>query len=334
MDIREICTEKLITFLRSHGQKILEEIGLESIKKIFNSVRSKMGRDIEYSREKIFELVCEAISAGATNASSIARYAKNKLIRLRYWITKSPSHDVISDFFKELSNVAEDLFYFLVRRASDMGIIKPYASKAIDTYPIETRYWSDPDAQWNPRPKSQHKTKGKWYWGYGGLVIFDVETHLPCGGRLTYSKKVDGYECMEATGNAQENAKFDVLTADSEFDIESFRVYCESIGIMLIAQYNPRRDEPKKPIKYRIQTNDMSQFEWIDKEYSQRIEVEHSGSTIKEHLPLDYPMIKGYQKVKMWFFLMLSIRLIRGIAAVMAGKNPRCIVDILDSVDE
>ena len=321
---------KLISLLRSYGQKVLDEVGLDEIKKMFASIRSKRGCPLKYDREKLFILVCEAISNGATNASAIARYAKKKVTRLCYWVTKSPSHDTISDFFSELSHIIEDLFYFLVKKAGEIGLIKSYNTKAIDTYPIETRFWSDLGAQWNPVPKSKQKTKGKWYWGYGAVVVSDTETHIPCGGRLCYSKKVDTYACMEVMGNTQDQINVDILLGDSEFDMNAFHEYCESRGTLLIAQYNPRKEKPKKPIKYRIQVRTMLPYEWLDIEYRQRVEVEHVGSTLKELYPLDNPKVKGYDKVKTWFFLMLSLRVIRGIAAFMDGKNPREVVEDLN----
>lgn len=310
--------KKLIKIAKRICKHPLDEVKLPFLKKLFKKVKKKRGKPIAYDRSKLFRLVCEAYSEGKRSASSIARYAKKTFVKLKYWVTKSPSHDTISDFLNELAEIIDDIFNLVVKKAKKTGLFKTYVPKLIDTTDIETRFKSDPDAQWN-----WDSTKKRWYWGYGGLLIIDAENHLPCAGKLTYSKKVNAYEGMEVTGQSLENVGADVIIGDPEFDMQPLISYAEKYDTLLITPYNPRNSKQLLPIKYRNQITHNFNYEWLDQTYKERIEIEHSIGTIKENFGLQQIHVRGYKKVHTHFLLTLTVRLLNGIITHQKSLNPR-----------
>lgn len=310
--------KKLIKIAKRICKHPLDGVKLSFLKKLFKKVEKKRGKPIAYDRSKLFRLVCEACSEGKRSASAIERYARKIFVKLRYWVTKSPSHDTISDFFNELSEIIDELFNLVVKKAKKIGLFKTYVPKLIDTTDIETKFKSDPDAQWN-----WDSTKKRWYWGYGGLLIIDAESHLPCAAKLTYSKKTNAYESMEVTGQSLENVGADVIIGDSEFDMQPLISYVEKHNTLLIASYNPRNSKQFLPIKYRNQLTNCFNYEWLDNAYKERIEIEHSIGTIKENSGLKEIHVKGYKKVQTHFMLTLTVRLLNGIITHQKSLNPR-----------
>lgn len=320
MSLKALLSEygkKLINLLKDEGVKLLEEVPLGFLSKILKRKR-KSGHPVVYDRPRLFKLVVEAWSEGYYKATEIARYAKKPLVKLRYWVTKSPSHDVISDFLIELQEKIENIFYKLVELANKLKVVKEYSSKIIDTTPVETKFKSDSDAKWNPGIK-----KGEWYWGYGGLIIVDEYTHLPCAAELTKNKKVNAQQSIEVTDKAMNLLNFDTLLGDSEFDMKKLRQHTERKSILLITAYNPRNTKQAHPIKLRNEITYNLNKDWTYREYNLRPEIEHSIGTTKENFGLEQIQVKGYKKVRTHYFLTLCIRLIHGIATFKKGLNPR-----------
>jgi len=310
--------KKLIKIAKRICKHPLEDVKLSFLKKLFKKVEKKRGKPITYDRTKLFKLVCEAYSEGKRSAYAIARYAKKTFIKLRYWVTKSPSHDTISDFLNELEEIIDDVFNLIVKSTKKIRLFKTYVPKLVDTTDVETKFKTDPDAQWN-----KDTSKNRWYWGYGGLIVTDAETHLPCAGKLTYSKKTNAYESMEVIGQALENVKADVIIGDSEFDMQPLINYTEKYNTLLITPYNPRNSKQELPIKYRNQITHNLNYEWLDNTYKERIEIEHSIGTIKENSGLLQIHVKSYKKVHTHFMLTLTTRLLNGIATHQKNLNPR-----------
>lgn len=223
----------------------------------------------------------------------------------------------------ELAEIIDDIFNLVVKKAKTIGLFKTYVPKLIDTTDIETKFKSDPDAQWN-----WDSAKKRWYWGYGGLLIIDAETHLPCAGKLTYSKKVNAYESMEVTGQSLENIGTDVIIGDPEFDMQPLISYAEKYNTLLITLYNPRNSKQLLPIKYRNQLTHNLNYEWLDRTYKKRIGIEHSIGTLKENSNLKEIHVKGYPKVHTHFMLTLTVRLLNGIMAHQKSLNPMSITMI------
>ena len=166
---------RLIKIVKKFSNSLVDETKIITIDKLLEKAQPERGKQREYDRQVLFRLVCDAWNAGKRSASAIARYANEPLVRLKYWITKSPSHDTISDFFNELVILIDEIFELIVKKAKHVGLFKTYVPKLIDTTDIKTRFKSDPNAQWN-----KDTSKDCWYWGYGGLLVIDAENHLPC----------------------------------------------------------------------------------------------------------------------------------------------------------
>lgn len=311
--------KKFIKIVKKFSLDLVEEAEVKAVEKLLSTLnKKKRGKPVEYDRPILFNLICEAFHEGKKSAHAIARYAKRPLVRIKYWITKSPSHDVISDFFHELEDLIEDLFTLLVRKAKKIGLFKTYVPKLIDTTDIKTRFRSDPDAQWN-----RDTSKDCWYWGYGGLVVIDAENHVPCAARLVQSKKVNAYESMEVAGKTIEHIGADMFIGDSEFDMKALIDYADQNNLLFVTRYNPRNSKQELPIKYRNEITHDFPYEWLDRTYKTRVEAEHSLGTVKENLGLEELYVKGYEKVKVQFFLTLCLRVLQGIVTFQRGLNPR-----------
>ena len=309
---------RLIKIVKKFSNSLVDETKIITIDKLLEKAQPERGKQREYDRQVLFRLVCDAWNAGKRSASEIARYANEPLARLKYWITKSPSHDTISDFFNELVILIDDIFELIVKKAKHIGLFKTYVPKLIDTTDIKTRFKSDPNAQWN-----KDTSKDCWYWGYGGLLVIDAENHLPCAARLIQSKRVNTYASMEVLGKSIEMIGMDVAIGDSEFDMKTLINYADEHNVLFITRYNPRRSKQQILVTYRNQLTHDFDFRWLDRIYKNRVEIEHSIGTVKENLGLEELYVKGYEKVKVQFLLTLCLRLLQGIVTFQRGLNPR-----------
>ena len=80
--------------------------------------------------------------------------------------------------------------------AGDKHKVTDGKKQALDPTSIETRFISDPDAEW-----SYDETKGEYYFGYSLIVNWCTETHLPLAAVFTQSKKVSYEETKPVLQN-------------------------------------------------------------------------------------------------------------------------------------
>ncbi|MEM4258258.1 MAG: transposase [Candidatus Thermoplasmatota archaeon] len=72
----------------------------------------------------------------------------------------------------KFATVAESVFKEFAQIVKSLGILGTV--QAVDSTSISTPYLDDPDAVW-----SYDATKKEYYFGYGLLLVVDVETQLP-----------------------------------------------------------------------------------------------------------------------------------------------------------
>lgn len=280
---------------------------------MFWKVKNKRGRPLYYEDISKLKMIIYFRIHGIFKATKMVEELNEKKLVMRFFgLQKVPSHDVISDFLERVEPVIEGMFQNIVQQAISLRIIKG-ERVAMDPTSIETRYKSDKDAKWN-----KDITRNRWYFGYGGNVVFDPESHLPITGMLTRGKKAEIGEpekLVEKTMPLMKLLGTHVFLGDGEFDTIELQKDLLDQHILPIIPYNPRNTTTPLPITFRIQewTNTPC-IEWLEDEHTYRAEAEHSWSTLKEHFGLEKVHYRGWKKVKSHFFLCLMTRVMYAIA--------------------
>ena len=271
-----------------------------------NRLGPKRGRPPTYRRIEKFKAVIY-VAHGKYNACAIAREADSLMARKICGLKGKISHDRINEFLKELETVIEEVFRELVRQVMRQRIMDG-KSQALDPTSVKTKFMSDPDAKW-----SYDETKDEYYFGYGLLVNWCTETHLPLAAEFTESKKVSYKETKSVFRNTPVvPGRF---FADAEFDIIELHNSLMNENVMVIIPYNPRSSKKPLNIKYRIrQWKPELRDEELDGEYKARAEAEHAFSTLKEHFGLEKFSVKEWKRVKVHSFLCLILRLMHAMA--------------------
>jgi len=275
-------------------------------------VKNKRGKPPFYQDISKLKMIIYFRIHGIFQATKMVEELNGKKMVMRFCeLQKIPSHDVISDFLGRVEPVIEKIFENVVYQAIFLGIIKG-KRLAIDPTSIETKYKSDKDAKWN-----KDITRNKWYFGYGGNVVFDPESHLPVTGMLTKGKKAETgepEELMEKTKPLMNLLGTDVFLGDGEFDMIKLQKDLISQHILPIIPYNPRNTKIPLPITFRIeQWTNIPTIEWLEDEHKYRAEAEHAWSTLKEYFGLEKIYCRGWKKIKSHFFLCLITRVMYAI---------------------
>jgi len=108
------------------------------------------------------------------------------------------------------------VFKDLVRVVDHLGL---YGNRqAADTTSIETPFEDDPDAAWN-----YDATKKKYYFGYGLLLVVDVDTELSIAAKFIQGKQAKKKDCIQVIREAFAVKKPRVFLADAAFDYITFQ---------------------------------------------------------------------------------------------------------------
>jgi transposase len=299
--------DELKKLIKDRGREIIENIDFGPIEKILKRLKPKRGRPPTYSRLEKLKAVIYGFAHGKYNACAIAREVDSFLGRRICGLKGKISHDRINSFLKELPAVIEEILKELVRQVIALGVTKG-KSQALDSTSVKTRFTSDQDAKW-----SYDETRGEYYFGYGLLVNFCTETHLPLAAEFTQSKKISYKETKRTIKKTP--VKPEKLFGDAEFDIVKLHKSIMDEDTLVVVPYNPRNTKEPLRIKYRIQQwkPGLSDKE-LDREYRARAEAEHGFSSLKEHFGLESFSVRGWNRVKVHAFLCLILRLMHAIA--------------------
>lgn len=299
--------DKLKKFINDRGIKTLENVDFKPIEKILKRLESKRGSPPTYSNISKFKAVIYGMMNGAYSACAIARKATSEVAKKVCGLDRNISHDRINEFLKDITVVVEEIFQELVKQVMKLGITNG-KKQAIDGTSIETMFLSDRDAKW-----SYDDTKDEYYFGYGLLVNFCTETHLPLAAEFTQSKKVSYKEVKRVVDKTPVIPE--TFLGDPEFDMIKLHKLQISKGVRIVVPYNSRKTKEPKKIKYRIQQwfPELTNKE-LNGDYKERLEGEHAISTLKEHFSLEKFYVKGWNRVKVHTFLCMISRLMHAIA--------------------
>lgn len=316
LDYSLIC--EFLKVVKTRGKKLLRHLDLSFIDEIFEKLKTtKRGKPRDYSPSQDFKGILYGLAEGELGIRGIAR--KLEEITAKHFLgfkeDRAPSPSTLSRFLGDLSSVVEEVFSALVRIAVQLGVIGD--TFIVDSTSIETPFRSDCDARWN-----YDATKKEYYFGYGLILVVDLN-HIPVAAMFSSGKHVSRAQALEIVGRALEAKRPVKFIGDSEFDVKAVNELLLEHRVLPVIKFNPRNSNlnsnSKKEVKYRVQAlvrNRSNKVELdvkqLDKDYRQRIEGEHSNSTIKR-MGLERLTVKGWNAVKTHAFLILILRLLQAI---------------------
>lgn len=303
--------DELKKLINDRGIEILENVDFKPIERILKKLKPKRGRPPVYSYMSKFKAVIYGMASGVYNACAIARKVTSEVAKRICELEGNISHDRINEFLKELSAVIEEVLHEIVKQVMKLGITDG-KKQVMDGTSIETKFMTDEDAKWSYED-SYEDIREEYYFGYGLLINFCSETHLPLAAEFTQSKKVSYKEVKKAVDKTPIIPK--TFLGDPEFDMIKLHKLQISRGARIVVPYNPRKAKEPKRIKYRIQQwfPELTNKE-LDEEHKERVEAEHAISTLKEHFGLEKFSVKGWNRVKVHTFLCMILRLMHAIA--------------------
>jgi hypothetical protein len=230
------------------------------------------------------------------------------------------SYATLDRFWHQFSGFAEQIFEILVDYIKHLGLLGD--THAADTTSIETPYQDDPDATW-----SYDATKKKYYFGYGLLLVIDVDTELPIAVRFIQRKQAKKQDCKQVIQQAIKVKKPRNFLADAGFDFINMQQDMMNRRILPIISYNARNADHPLPITYRVEdlvkkstTNVSLNIKDLNKTFRRRCSVENTNNVLKQ-LGLENIRVKGWHAVKTHVYFILILRLTIAIARYQHDKN-------------
>ena len=129
---------------------------------------------------------------------------------------------------------------------ADFGILGTV--QAVDSTSVTTPHLDDPDAVW-----SYDATKKEYYFGYGLLLVVDVDRQLPIAARFVQRKQASKKEWSMVIQDGMQVKKPTILLGDSGLDIVELQEDLMNEHVLPIISYNPRNTDNPLDIKYRVE---------------------------------------------------------------------------------
>jgi len=204
---------------------------------------------------------------------------------------------------------------------ADLGILGTW--QAVDSTSIKTPFLDDQDATWN-----YDATKEEYYFGYGLLLVVDVDSQLPVATRFIQRKQPRKNESLTVVNTVFSVKKPRVLIGDGGFDIIDLQKQLIDEYILPVIRYNSRNADEPLNIKYRVEDLvkkrtdkvNMNRKE-LDRTFRKRGSVENANNVLKQ-MGLETLRVKGWNAVKTHVFITLILRL--AIAIARYQKDHQC----------
>jgi hypothetical protein len=306
--------QELIDILENEGSSLIKELDFSPIRTVFNELKTtKRGRPYIYDPDEKLKAFLYGFAEGKRTIRGISRCIQTSVAQMFLHLETSMSYATLDRFWHQLAQVAEHVFEHLVNHIKRLDILGEY--QAVDTTSIETPFQDDPDATWN-----YDATKKKYYFGYGLLIVVDVNTELPIAAQFIQGKQAAKKDCIQVIRKAFVVKKPRVFLADAAFDYIAFQKEMIDKQILPIITYNPRNTHQPLPIKYRVQQLVKVQtkkvtfnFKELKKTFRKRSSVENTNNVLKQ-MGLEDLLVKGWYAVKTHVYLILLLRLAIAIA--------------------
>ena len=313
--------QELIDILENEGSSVLKQLNLSSINTMFiKGKTTNRGRPWRYNPDEKLQAFLYGLAEGKRTIRGISRCVKTSVAQLFLNLDHCISYATLNRFWHQLSAYVERVFQHLVEHIKHLGIFGD--SQAADTTSIETPFQDDLDATW-----SYDATKKKYYFGYGLLLVVDVDTELPIAARFIQRKQAKKQDCKHVIQQAKTVKKPRVFLADAGFDFIDMQQEMMEQKILPIISYNSRNADRPLPVTYRVEdlvkkrTKQVSlNTKELKKTFRKRSSVENTNNVLKQ-LGLENIRVKGWHAVKTHVYLILILRLTIAIARYQHDTN-------------
>lgn len=314
--------QELLDILENEGKAVLQHLDLTCIDQVFDQTRSTTrGRPRIYPPSTKLKALLYGLAEGRHTIRAISRAIRTSLALVFLDLKTGMSYATLDRFWTQFASLAEAAFRALAQVVANLGILG--AVQAADSTSIATPLLNDPDGRW-----SYDATKEEYYFGYGLLLVVDVNTQLPIAARFVQRKQASKKEWAAVIHDSMQVKKPRVFLGDSGLDIVELQEHLMDDGILPIIPYNPRNTDVPLNIKYRVEdlvhqrTNKVSMNRReLDNTYPQRNAVENTNNVLKQ-MGLEDIHVRGWHVVKSQTYLILILRL--AIAITRYSRNQDC----------
>lgn len=175
--------QDILDILENEGKAVLQYLDLSCIDQVFDQNRSTTrGRPKIYPPITNLKALLYGLAEGRRTIRAISRAIRTSMALVFLGLHKGMSYATLDRFWAQFAALAETAFDALTKVVANLGILG--AVQAVDSTSIATPFLDDPDARW-----SYDATKKEYYFGYGLLLVVDVNTHWPIAARFVQRKQ-------------------------------------------------------------------------------------------------------------------------------------------------
>lgn len=175
--------QELLEILENEGKAVLQHLELSYIDQLFEQrKKTKKGRPRTYLPSDDLKALLYGLAEGKHTLRGISRTIRTSVAQVFLGLDEGMSYATLNRFWHQFATVAESVFKELAQMIAGLGIIG--GIHAVDSTSISTPYLDDADAVW-----SYDSTKGEFYYGYGLLLVVDVQTQLPIAAQFVQRKQ-------------------------------------------------------------------------------------------------------------------------------------------------
>jgi len=307
--------QELLDILENEGKCVLKHLNLSYVDEVFEQQKSTTrGRPWIYTPSIKLKAFLYGLSEGKDSIHGVARSVQTTVAQVFLGLEQGGmSYATLERFWHQLATVAEQVFMELAQMIATLGILGTI--QAVDSTSISTSYLDDPDAVW-----SYDATKKEYYFGYGLLLVVDVDTQLPIAAQFVQRKQASKKEWSLVIHDGMVVKKPTMVLGDSGLDIVEMQEQLMDEKVLPIISYNPRNTDTPLDIKYRVEDlvrkrTDKVTFKRkeLDKVYRKRSAVENTNNVLKQ-MGLEDLRVKGWNAVKTHVYIVLILRLAIAIA--------------------
>jgi len=313
--LQNTIVQELLDILENEGKCVLKHLNLAYVDEVFTQQKNtNRGRPWVYTPGEKLKAFLYGLSEGKNSIHGVARMVQTSVAQVFLGLEQGGmSYTTLERFWHQFAVVAETVFKELAVIIANLGILGTI--QAVDSTSISTPYQDDPDAVW-----SYDATKKDYYYGYGLLLLVDVETQLPIAAQFVQRKQATREEWTMVIQEGLLVKKPTILLGDSGLDIVDLQNMIIDEHILPVITYNPRNTDHPLDVKYRVEdlvhrrTDKVTlNRKELDRVYRRRGAVENTNNVLKQ-MGLEDLHVKRWNAVKTQVYLLLILRLAIAIA--------------------
>lgn len=175
--------QEFLEILENEGKAVLQHLELKYIDQLFEQrKKTKKGRPRTYPPSDDLKALLYGLAEGKHTIRGISRAIRTSVAQVFLGLDDGMSYATLNRFWHQFASFAESMFKELAQLIVRLEILGD--THAVDSTSISTPFLDDPDAVW-----SYDSTKGEFYYGYGLLLVVDVQTQLPIAAQFVHRKQ-------------------------------------------------------------------------------------------------------------------------------------------------